>query len=604
MTYSASEIEPLLDAREDEHLEFKEAKNNYDYDKLAKYCAAIANEGGGKFILGITDKIPRRVVGSQAFLNPHKIKKALTEVLHVRIDADEIKHPDGRVVVFTIPSRPYGIAVQYKASYWMRTDEDVIPMTWDVLSKIREEIRLDYSSDIHPQATVADLDPVAITELRLRWHRKSKNDRLLECSDEQLLSDAELVVDGSVNYAALILLGTPAALNRYLPQVETVFEYRSSEASGPAQQRASYRKGFLLYQDELWTLINSRNELQHFQVGFFKVPISTFNETVIREAILNAISHRDYNEPSSIFIRQRPREMEISSPGGFPPGVTPQNILSRHRPRNRRLAEVLEKCGLVERSGQGVDLMYEESIKESKPLPDYSGSDEYLVDLIIRGTIQDPKFLEFLEKIGKEKLATFQTRDLIIIDLINREQPIPDEYKSRLPYLVDQGVLEKIRGKEYILSGTFHKSIGRRGTYTRKIGLDRDTNKMLLLSLIERCSSDGCQLKELMQVLPSKNRGQVQYLLALLRQEGKAHYTGFGTASTWYPGPDPDVEWVNISEGEMRDIQQEPPRVVAESELQSFALQNDENGTPNAESALQNAEGGTPKAENNGENVA
>jgi ATP-dependent DNA helicase RecG len=88
----------------------------------------------------------------------------------------------------------------------------------------------------------------------------------LECSDEQLLSDAELVVDGNITHAALILLGTQAALNRYLPQVESVFEYRSSEASGPAQQRVSYRKGFLLYQEDLWALINSRNELQYLPI--------------------------------------------------------------------------------------------------------------------------------------------------------------------------------------------------------------------------------------------------------------------------------------------------------------------------------------------------
>jgi ATP-dependent DNA helicase RecG len=575
VTYTTSEIEGLLKEREHEHLEFKEAKNNYDYDKLAKYCAAIANEGGGKFILGVTDRMPRRVVGSQAFLNPHKIKSALTDVLHIRIDADEIKHPDGRVVVFTIPSRPIGVAVQYKASYWMRTDEDVVPMTWDVLSRIRDEIRLDFSSDIQPNATIDDLDPLAVTELRARWHRKSKNDRLLEISDEQLLSDAELITDGGITSAALILLGTQSALNRHLPQVETVFEYRSTEGPGPAQQRAEFRKGFLLFQDELWTLINSHNDLQHFQVGFFKIPIQTFNEIVVREAILNAVSHRDYNEPGSIFVRQRSREMEISSPGGFPPGVNRENILWRHRPRNRRLAEVLAKCGLVERSGQGVDLMYEESIKESKPLPNYSGSDDYLVDLVIRGEVQDPKFLQFLEKVGKEKLATFQTRDLLIVDLIHREQPIPADYVFRLPYLVDQGVIEKIRGKEYILSGTFHKSIGRSGTYTRKVGLDRETNKMLLLKHIENNSAEGCQLGELMQVLPSKSRGQVQYLLRLLSADGKAHYTGYGAVSTWFPG--------QYQEGEEQNSD------------------NDEGRTLNDESVLQNAENGTLNDENSEE---
>jgi ATP-dependent DNA helicase RecG len=147
-----------------------------------------------------------------------------------------------------------------------------------------------------------------------------------------------------------------------------------------------------------------------------------------------------------------------------------------------------------------------------------------------------------MEKVGREKLATFHTKDLLIIDLIHREQAIPAEYASRLPYLVDLGILEKVRGKEYVLSGTFHKSIGRRGTYTRKIGLDRETNKMLLLKHIVDNQADGCQIKELMDVLPSKTRAQVQYLLKLLREDGKAHYRGFGAISTWYPGLSPEAE--------------------------------------------------------------
>lgn len=146
-----------------------------------------------------------------------------------------------------------------------------------------------------------------------------------------------------------------------------------------------------------------------------------------------------------------------------------------------------------------------------------------------------------MEKIGREKVATFHTKDLLIIDLIHREQPIPDEYKSRLPYLADQGVIEKIRGsREHILSGRFHKFMGKRGTYTRKIGLDKEENKALLLKHLELTKEEGCQLKELMQVLPSKSRDQVQYLLRSLREEGKAHYIGYGRVSTWYAGPSPE----------------------------------------------------------------
>ena len=244
MTVPYSEIEELLKAREDEHLEFKEAKIQYDSKKLMRYCAAIANEGGGKLVLGITDKLPRRVVGTHACENQHKTKASLIEILRLRIDVDEINHPNGRVLIFTIPSRPVGVPIQFEGSYWMRRDGDVVPMTNDMVKKIFDEIRLDLSSDIHSNATIDDLDPLAITELRARWHRKSRNDRLLEISDQQLLSDAELVLDDGVTNAALLLLGTQNALNRFFPQAETIFEYRSNEASGPPQQRAEFRRGF------------------------------------------------------------------------------------------------------------------------------------------------------------------------------------------------------------------------------------------------------------------------------------------------------------------------------------------------------------------------
>lgn len=166
MTTTLTEIEELQ-AREDEHLEFKEAKNQYDYDKLAKYCSALSNEGGGRMVLGVTDKMPRTVVGSQAFSNLHKVKSALIEALRLRIETDELTHPDGRVVIFTIPARPVGMPVRYRGVYWMRRDEDVVPMTDDMVKRIFDEIRLDFSADIHPTTTIDDLDPLAITITRL-----------------------------------------------------------------------------------------------------------------------------------------------------------------------------------------------------------------------------------------------------------------------------------------------------------------------------------------------------------------------------------------------------------------------------------------------------
>ena len=137
-----------------------------------------------------------------------------------------------------------------------------------------------------------------------------------------MLEDVEAIVDGQVTYAGLILFGTNRALTRHLAAAEIVFEYRSSDASGPAQDRKEYRRGFFGCYDELWQQINLRNDKQDFQEGLFVTPISTFKERPVREAILNAVSHRNYQLCGSIFIRQYPRRLEIDSPGGLPVGIT------------------------------------------------------------------------------------------------------------------------------------------------------------------------------------------------------------------------------------------------------------------------------------------
>ncbi|MYA23679.1 MAG: hypothetical protein F4Z30_13255 [Gemmatimonadetes bacterium] len=151
-------------------------------------------------------------------------------------------------------------------------------------------------------------------------------------------------------------------------------------------------------------------DLQHFQQGFFIWDVPTFNERVVREAVLNAVSHRDYRHGGSIFVRQYPRRIEIVSPGGFPAGITPENILRQQNPRNRRIAEALGKCGLVERAGQGFDRIFRECIQQSKPLPDFSHTDDHFVWLTLHGEIQDPEFLRFLEEIGREQVAAFGRR--------------------------------------------------------------------------------------------------------------------------------------------------------------------------------------------------
>jgi ATP-dependent DNA helicase RecG len=187
-----------MEAVEGERLEFKEAKNNFDFERLVQYCVAIANEGGGILVLGVTDKRPRKVVGSRAFEDLERTKSQLVDRLRLRIEADVIHHPDGRVVVLTVPARPIGTPLDYKGSYLMRAGESLVAMTPDKLRRIFDEALPDYSAETSPGASMADLDPACVEKFRELWRRKSGNEQLERLPPEQLLGDAELLVDGRV----------------------------------------------------------------------------------------------------------------------------------------------------------------------------------------------------------------------------------------------------------------------------------------------------------------------------------------------------------------------------------------------------------------------
>jgi ATP-dependent DNA helicase RecG len=540
MNIDLEHLNRWLRVKEDEHLEFKEAKHNFHFEKLVKYCAALSNEGGGSIVLGVTDSIPRRVVGTTAFMNLERTKAGLVERLRLRIDAVELPHAGGRVLVFTAPPRPIGVPILVDGAYWMRAGGDLTTMTPDLLRRIFDETGPDYSAEVCRKADLSDLAPEAIVAFRTRWHRRTKNGIVLQTTDEQLLRDAELTTEEGVTYAALILLGTNAALGRLLAQAETIFEYRSGETPGPANQRSEFREGFLLYYDRLWDLINLRNDRQHYQDGLFMLDIPTFNEGAIREAVLNAVAHRDYRHAGSIFIRQFPRRIEIVSPGSFPQGITPENILDRQQPRNRRIADALARCGLVERAGQGANRIFESCIRESKPLPDFTNTDAWQVSLALSGQVQDPQFVKFLEKIGQETGASFDTHDFLLLDLIHRKQGIPENMKPRIDRMVELGGIERIgrgRGVSYLLSRRFYAVIGKRGEYTRRKGLDRKANKALLLKHIEENTQQGAPLKELAQVLPAKSKRQIQGLLKELQRQGRVYVKGKTNAGRWFPAP-------------------------------------------------------------------
>ncbi len=499
-----------------------------------QYIIALANERGGRFILGV-EYSSHQIVGTMAFQDLAEITHQTLQKVYLRIEIEELFVDERRVLIVHVPSRPIGRALNYNGQYLMRSGESLVPMTPEQLQRIFDEAAPDYSAETCRTAVFSDLNPASIEEFRSRWIQHSKNARLTKLTPEQLLEDAGLIIGGGITHAALVLFGTKKALQIHLAQTEIIFEYKSSERAGPAQQRVNIREGFFSCYDRLWELINLRNDNQHYAEGLFVYDIPTFDEHTIREALLNAVSHRDYRLGGSIFIRQFPQKIEIVSPGGLPEGITLANIIDRQNPRNRPIAEALEKCNLVEQSGQGMNLIYERLIEQSKPLPDFSNTDDYQVSITISGQVKDPLFVQFLEKVAAEK-PDFHlgTHDLILLDQIHSSQPIGSEYKSRLKELVKMGVVECTghgRGTRYLLCRSFFEMAGKSGIHTRRQGLSRAANKELLLQHIQQ--SNGAAMEEFRQVLPDLSYDQIKGLIRNLKDEGKIHKKGRTNISRW-----------------------------------------------------------------------
>ena len=282
MPTTREQLQSWLAEPEGTRLEFKEAKQNYHFDKLVEYCVALANEGGGKIILGVTDRRPRRIVGTAAFAEPGRTEAGLHDRLSHRIPVEEMQIAEGRVLVVHVPARLPGTAWQIDGRYLKRAGDELSALTGADLRAFFTETGPDFSAEPCPDASMSDLSPRAIAMFRERWAKTSRDERKGGWTDAETLTNAELLLDGRLTYAALILFGMRAALGRWLAQAELVFEYRSSEASGPAAAREEHREGFFLWEDEIWTTINLRNDRQSYQDGLFRMDVPTFDEVPVR----------------------------------------------------------------------------------------------------------------------------------------------------------------------------------------------------------------------------------------------------------------------------------------------------------------------------------
>lgn len=424
-------IDELKQLKESEDkVEFKEALNQYNYNNgrrsVLGYTVALANEGGGKLILGVRENNNglHIITGSAAWEGHEgKLAEDVYRDKQIRIQTEVLYEGTKRVLVIHIPSRPVGKTLKFEDVPLMRVGEDLLSMSDEQLFKILQEQEPDFSAKICPDLTQRDVDKDAIGILKEKYAKKQNNHGFKTQSNEQVLIDLDLMIDGKLTYAALILVGKKEKIRSFLPQSKIIIEYRRSDTAIESDTREEIQEPLFVAIDKIWNYLNQSASNPSFKLkqGPYIYDIPYFNEDIIREAVLNAIVHRDYNITSEIVIKQYPNKMIITNPGGFPLGVNLDNILTiNSTPRSRLLADILLKTGLVERSGQGVDKLFLYSLMESKPVPDYSKTGILHVEVKISAEIQDPSFLIFAneeqnQRDDNNKLGVF---DLILLDKI------------------------------------------------------------------------------------------------------------------------------------------------------------------------------------------
>lgn len=505
--YTIAELQQMRES--EDHVEFKKGEQgNVSFnggDKkspkerrkcILGYVTALCNEGGGRMVIGMHDSYPHRVIGTKQ--NENSIGVLESKIYGntgIRPDVYELYEDEanqlGRVVVIEVPPRPIGKVYKFEDVPLMRVGEDLMPMDDKVLLSILQEQEPDFSEQYCQEATFSDLDPEAIKVLKKKYAKKQKNPSFESLDDRQALSDLHLINGEKVTNAAVLLVGQETFIDRVFPQAKVMLEYRNTEPQIHFDNRLQFGQPFFILIDKLWETINIRNGFVPIRENSYIFDIPFFNEEVIRELVNNAFAHRDYRKNSEIVVKQYPTRLEVLNSGGFPNGVTIDTLLTvPSTPRNRLLADVLSKTGVVERSGQGIDKIFLLTLSEGKPKPDYSKSDDFTVTAILLATVKDKAFAMYVQEIQDglpedQKLTVF---DVMALCEIRDGQKKPSD-KAIIHKLVQMGYIEK-HGKTnaiyYILPRRYYELAGDMAAYS--LATDWDINQVwaVILPFIQK----------------------------------------------------------------------------------------------------------------------
>lgn len=530
---------------ESEVVEFKEAKNGYDFTKLGKYFSALSNEANLKrqsaawLVFGVKDN--HQVVGSN-FRSMRKDLDSLKEEIANKttnritfIEIHEVQHAHGRVVLFEIPAAPKGLPIAFDGHYYGRDGEALSPLNLEEIERIRAQATTeDWSAVTIPSAGLDDLDAEALQVARKNFRNKFP-DKAAEVDgwdDATFLNKAKLTIKGRITRTALLLLGKEEA-EYLLSPAEAKIRWLLKDAQGNDRDYALFGMPLLLAVDKVYAKIRNLKYRYLLEGTLFPEETDQYEPYAIREALNNCIAHQDYTLAGRINVIERDESLTFTNLGSFVPGDV-QRVVMEDAPeehyRNRFLATAMFNLKMVDTAGGGIRKLFMFQKARFFPFPDYDISDRR-VKLTLMGRVLDMDYARLLASNGD---LTFQ--EVIALDKVQKRLPLNDQEEK----ILKAKALIEGRKPNFFVAKAIAQKTGQKANYSKYKAFDKQYYLDLICKAIgEHGSLTRKDIDELLwSKLPDwmdevKKKHRVTNLMTECRQQGKIVNEGSDTQSKW-----------------------------------------------------------------------
>ena len=479
---------------ETELVEFKEAKTTYHFDHIGKYFSALCNEANLKnkncswLVFGVKDN--HTVVGSSFRSNRTDLDSLKSEIANKTtnritfMEIYELVHPDGRVLMFQIPSAPPGIPIAWEGHYYGRDGEELNALNLQEIEQIRNQSRqVDWSAQIIPDSSLNDLDQVAIIKARETFKSKSKGKSIFNDIDNwddiTFLDRAKITTNGKITNTAIILLGKPESTHYLSPSVARITWKLEAEESGYEH----FDPPFFLTINNLYHKIRNYNYKILPENTLTPIEVSKYEQWIILEALNNCIAHQDYSLNSRINVIEKIDELIFSNSGQFFEGNLEEYLFKNKTPgkyRNSFLSQAMVNLGMIDTVGHGIKKMFTEQKKRYLPLPEYDFSASDKITLRIYGRAINANYSKLLiEKADLDLYSTF------LLDKVQKDQQLTKVESQHLKKLnLIEGRYPNIFVTSKIASITGDKS-----SYIKNKAFDKAYYKKLITEYLSKYQS-------------------------------------------------------------------------------------------------------------------